>query len=260
MSSILKKLYNNSVYKSYPTISSIQWPGHPEPKLPELLEQKQPYKHDILVLSCANWRLEKETKKSYGLTSTNVESAINETDILHAATIREYYGKKIVVLRLLDKKISTFRTNLASFLSSNGYNVSADHVGIAYRLPQFHEYDLAVDSMRAERFNKKILKHSNEKSTKILVPIVQLSKKIRGTKLVDYWFEDTSEGHPVKLVLKQDNPLIQLWDEIFSRAKDQSKMIDLKANFRYSVFDDFHHLTIDNFELNTETLANIFCG
>lgn len=187
-------------------------------------------KVDFLVTSCALHRIKKtnpiEASKLGGRVSDRkLVSMITTEDVIHAAKIREFYSKKIMMWKLLDKNLSQFRVKLASFLAdSTGIGTTQvdlnEHeklMGIAYRLPEFYAYDMELDSLKSDSLcdltdNDKVV--ITDPVT--LVPVANLQRSTRQNKVSVYIFTINGTKKPVMAEFMRDNPLLPIWDEVFA--------------------------------------------
>jgi hypothetical protein len=62
---------------------------------------------------------------------------VTEEDIAHANVIRDYYSKKIMVLKLKNEGFTAFREDLNTFIHSEGKTFKESMLPLAYRLPEF---------------------------------------------------------------------------------------------------------------------------
>ena len=65
-----------------------------------------------------------------------------------ANEIRDYYSKKIMLWKLKGVNLSSYRTDLNTFIHNSSREYPKSHMGIAYWLPEFHEYDIQLDEIR----------------------------------------------------------------------------------------------------------------
>jgi hypothetical protein len=105
-------------------------------------------KEDVLVLS-ATWKRLRNEKKFQGSISKLVDhtlfSEIQPEDREQANSIRDYYSKKVMMLKLKGKRLTNFREDLNSFIHSDGTMVKEGMFPLVYRLPEFYEYDRTID-------------------------------------------------------------------------------------------------------------------
>jgi hypothetical protein len=97
------------------------------------------------------------------------------------------------------------------FIHTDGKIFKEDMMPLAYRLPEFYDYDIDFD-MLSNEYNKKVSQGTqNEIGGKLLklVKTFVVSKKHRKQK--EYWFRDDNNDL-VSLSISFDNPLLSLLD------------------------------------------------
>ena len=106
---------------------------------------------DLLVIACARARLLDEGDHSIGFRQQELLKKMIPADLDQASLIREYYGKKLMLIQLKDKvELSSFRKALANFLTSDGKTYTEETIGLVYKLPRFYHYDKTVDLLRED--------------------------------------------------------------------------------------------------------------
>ena len=120
---------------------------------------------DLLVLSTCWYRLRKEKKASNisKLTDNTLFINIIDEDRIFAGTIRDYYSKKILVWKLKNNRLTSFRQDLSEFINTDGKKFKETMMPLAYRLPEFYEYDI--------EFEKIVFEHNREKELKLMIGI-----------------------------------------------------------------------------------------
>lgn len=174
---------------------------------------------DLLALSCTWQRLRspeyKETHDSYvpvsKLTDNTLFKHIKQEDRDKAAQVRDYYSKKIMLWKLKGENLSRFREDMNSFIHTDGKIFREEMMPLAYRLPEFYDYDSDFDILSNE-YNKKVTQSSD---TITCVKRLKLAKTFvvgkRHSKRKEYWFGDENNDL-VAMYLSLDNPLISLLD------------------------------------------------
>lgn len=172
---------------------------------------------DLLALSTTWHRLRKSQAlggHNHGITSlTDLTLTKHVTQIDHdkAAQVRDYYSKKIMMWKLKEQKLSKFREDMNLFIHSDGKIFREDMQPLAYRLPEFYEYDSEFDTLTSE-FNKYVKQkepHMYSKKTLTLAKTFVVGKKY--SKRKEYWFSDESNDL-VHMSFTTDNPLLTLLD------------------------------------------------
>lgn len=182
----------------------------------EIIEAKQ----DILALSVAWSRY--RTNSTKGKITFSVDSMlddrlfeyVNDEDIAHANKIRAYYDQKFTVLALKNVELSPFRKELKSIIKTDGTKFKESIIPIAYRMPEFYEYDLEFEELlfgyNREVVNAEVL----EKSTKQLSLVKTFTVNSKRSKRKEYWFKD-EHNNLVTYFVERSNPLSGLADKFF---------------------------------------------
>jgi hypothetical protein len=170
---------------------------------------------DLLTLS-TTWKRLRDIHTSGGAyvsVSTVLDKVlfnyVTTEDRNKAAEIRDYYSKKIMMWKLKDVRLSQFREDMNSFIHTNGKMFKDNIVPLAYRLPEFHSYDIEFDKLVSE--HNKIITDKSNKQTKNLLLKKTFSVGKKYTKRKEYWFSDET-NNLVTFSLTHDNPLISLLD------------------------------------------------
>lgn len=170
--------------------------------------------NDLLALSVAWYRLRKE--HSNGGTYTPVSKLLDSQlikhlsgqDIAQAQVIRDYYSKKIMVNKLKGIPMSRYKQDLNTFIHSEGKIFKEDICPLAYRLPEFYEYDTQVDELYVTH-NREIKTPAEPTKNLTLVKSISVGKKYAKRK--EYWFSD-EHNNLHRLSFTHDNPLLTLLD------------------------------------------------
>lgn len=179
---------------------------------------------DVLALSCTWWRLRGEghedTKNWDSIINTiysnELYKHLNDGDGVMARNIREYYGKKIMMLKLRGREMSKFRVDLAQFLTEDGRNTNDEFKGIIYRLPEFYTYDREVDHMIEENVFNLDATLGRTKTTKRLLPVKALTRKTKYVKKRVFFLKDAESGACVSTTVECVNNLLPLWEMVFN--------------------------------------------
>jgi hypothetical protein len=194
------------------SLNDLDW-TEPHVKKYQVLEIEE----DLLALSCAWQRL----RKAVALNSIAYVSISKITDVAlfkhltqadhdKAKMIRDYYSKKIMMWTLKEQKLSKFREDMNMFIHSNGKVFKEDMCPLAYRLPEFYDYDIEFDELTMQH-NKKIdnKDQANGKKELSLKKTFVVGKKFNKRK--EYWYSDEN-SNLVCLSFSHDNPLLSLLD------------------------------------------------
>lgn len=204
---------------------------------------------DVLALSCAWYRLRKEHKlngKSYSHISSVLDKIVLdnlvEEDRIMSNKVRDYYGKKLMVMILKEKPLTNFRKDLNKFLASDSKNVDETMLPLVASLPKFYDYDIEFDKMVKEISEKKslnIIKNTRANEVLSLIPLKSFEKK----KSVEYWFRD-SDYNLLSFTIDKTNGLLSLWD----REYKDNKHIILNAKIDTRVRDDIVYYELSKYK------------
>ncbi len=206
----------------------------------EILEIEE----DLLALSTA-WKRLRDAHNSGGaytpistLLDKELFNHVTTDDRQKANEIRDYYSKKIMMWKLKDVKLSNFREDMNSFIHTNGKMFKDNMVPLAFRLPEFHKYDMEFDDLVSE--HNKIIKDKSIKQTKNLSLKKTFSVGKKYTKRKEYWFSDDA-NNLVTFSLTHDNPLISLLD---MQCKNT---VTLSGNYNMKYRDNNQYFVVDKY-------------
>lgn len=205
---------NNWTGLSTISLDDFDWNNQSHVKKYQVFEIEE----DLLALSCTWQRIREENRKENAvyvsidkLTSKELFKRITQQDHDKAAQIRDYYSKKIMLWKLTEKQLTKFREDMNTFIHSTGKIFREDMMPLAYRLPEFYDYDVQFDQLTAT-FNKKV---SQENRNSIETKTITLAKTFivgrKHSKRKEYWFSDEHDNL-VTMSFVNDNPLISLLD------------------------------------------------
>ena len=175
---------------------------------------------DLLALSCAWYRIRNSS------TDTNVAirpsisklldrdlfPLVTDEDKALAGKVRDYYSKKIMMLKLKNEHISNYTEDLNKFVHSDGTKVVEQTFGLAYRLPQFYFYDVKIDEIFRDK-NKTVKKGVIGRETKTLSYIDKTVVDRKTCKRNEYWFVD-EDNKMTAIYLDKNNTLINVWEQL----------------------------------------------
>lgn len=177
----------------------------------EIIESKQ----DILALSVAWARHRKEPSPKLGfdnMLEDRLFDYVNDEDVAHANKIRDYYAKKYTVLALKNIELSSFRNDLKDIILTDGKKFKETLIPIAYRMPEFYEYDLEFEELLFQ-YNREV--KSFDETTLSQVKKLSLVKTFmvnnKKQKRKEYWFKDEHDNL-VSYFVDVSNPLRGLLD------------------------------------------------
>ncbi len=202
---------------------------------------------DLLALSVC-WARYRKTRHDPGpqptitkLLDTELFRLVTEEDITHANVIRDYYSKKIMVLKLKNEGFTAFREDLNTFIHSEGKTFKESMLPLAYRLPEFYEYDVEFEKMAFE-YNREVKRYESphEIHTVPLKFIKKLSVNTKRQKRKEYWFSDR-HNNLVLLSLESSNPLLSLMDLTVDKND-----ITINGSIRKSTRDGLEYLKVND--------------
>jgi hypothetical protein len=205
---------------------------------------------DLLALSVTWERIRKQKyskQASYlvippsSITDKVVFDQITVDDRIRANIIRDYYEKKIVWWTLNDIKLTPYRQDLKKFISSDGKTFQGLMKPLAYRLPEFYDYDVAFDELVTE-CNMDIKPAIKQFETRTLTHIKTLEKYSKRylNDGIEYWFKDTN-NHLTCILIRRDNPLKSLLDNFIKTP------INVNGQFKQKYRDTRTFFTVDRY-------------
>jgi len=198
---------------------------------------------DLLALSVTWKRLRDNniTHNVTGLKDDELFDFIIEEDRVLAATIRDYYSKKIMMMVLKDMPLSAFRKDMNAFIHSTGKQFTEKDVPMVFRIPEFYEYDTKMEVMRTEIVSVPAGFYPG--NLRSLTPVKYFKRKIASKVRHEYWLK-TKENHSAMILLDDGNPLQHMWEREF--AKDH---VTVSGSFRPTKRDGFVFYTMEKWHL-----------
>ena len=202
---------------------------------------------DLLALSVC-WARYRKSRDITGpqptitkLLDSELFRLVTEDDIAHANIIRDYYSKKIMVLKLKNVGFTAFREDLNTFIHNDGKMFKENMLPLAYRLPEFYKYDVEFEKMSFE-YNKEVKRNDDPHvvTVKQLKFIKKLSVNNKRNKHQEYWFSDIY-NNLVNINIENSNPLLSLLDMIVDKND-----IKIQGNFRKCSRDGSEFLKVTN--------------
>jgi len=203
---------------------------------------------DLLVLSCVAKRL-RETKQIYApndnyLLDPMFFREVSTEDRNKAEIIRDYYSKKIMMLKLKGTKLTHFREDLNKFIHGDGTKVTEDLFQLVYRLPEFYEYDTGFEDIYRNSECELKIKTPPTIESFILKPIGKLNKKTKANKTTEYWFK-TDYNALAMVAVYPKNELLSIWDRLF----ETKSTMKIKGKSFVKHIDENEYLSIKKWEL-----------
>ena len=131
--------------------------------------------------------------------------------------------------------LTTFRTGLNSFIHSTTKIYPENMFGLAFWLPEFYQYDLAMDNIRSECTSspKTIGPYVIEDT---FTPIKMIIKKNKNRLISQYWMKNQS-NNAVVLELDPKNPLLSFWEKVYN----SNQSFVLRGDITIKQADDFNY-------------------
>ena len=209
------------------------------------------FEEDILAISCA-WKRQREDSpgefRYSKLTDKKLFESVIPDDKEVARTIRDHYSKKIMMLKLKGRPLSSFRKDLNNFIHGDETRATEELFPLIYKLPEFYDYDVSVEEIKTlledRPSNVTLEKLHGKQSCFYLTPIKSVKKHNKRLKVIEYWFKEKSNT-PVLIQLEPKNPLLHIWDDMF----DSKKVLQISGFPFVKNMDDFEYLSIKNWKL-----------
>lgn len=173
---------------------------------------------DLLLLSTVWQRLrqERDAKPQIMVMPTSITDRIlfkniTSDDRYKTEQIRDYYHKKLMLWALNEIRLTSFRQDLKKFIQSDGKVFQENMKPLAYRLPEFYDYDLKFDELFLEHNTKVNQDRINIVTEKRLTLVETIMRKRKHMTVKEYWFTDDNDNLNL-LVVNKDNPLLKLMD------------------------------------------------
>lgn len=210
------------------------------------------FEDDILAVSCA-WKRQRDNHPGEfvhsKLTDRKLFDSISSDDREQARLIRDYYSKKIMMLTLKGQSLTPFRKDLNTYIHGDTNNATDELFPLIYRLPEFYEYDMEIEKIKMSLQDRlagaKLEKYNGKQHSFELTPVTSLKKHTKRLKVIEYWFS-INDSSPVLIQLEPKNPLLHIWDNLFSTKK----VLQVSGLPFIKNMDDFDYLSIKNWKLN----------
>lgn len=228
------------------TLNFDEFSYRPDVKKYEVYEISQ----DLLALSVCWARYRKLKNQSIlqptitKLLDSELFRLVTDEDIEQANTIRDYYSKKIMVWKLKNINLTSFRSDLNTFIHSDGKTFKETMMPLAFRLPEFYEYDIEFEKMSFE-YNKEVKSQpvaNYPAVTKHLTYIKSLPVNTRRLKKIEYWFSD-SHNNLVQMNVETHNPLNSLLEKVVTNGS-----IELEGRYGTRTRDGNEFLRVEKYK------------
>lgn len=165
---------------------------------------------------------------------------VTNDDKIRAEQVRDYYSKKIMLWKLKNTRFTKYRDDMNEFVHSDGKKFREDMCPLAFRLPEFYDYDTAFDQLMFEHNSKVSQSIAIGKKTLKLEKTFNTGKKY--SKMKEYWFSDEHDNL-VNIAIEQSNVLIPLLDAfvespftleaVYSRKSKDDKEYIVANKFKF---------------------------
>ena len=174
---------------------------------------------DLLLLSVVWQRMRKERDNNQqgqiAMPSTVTDKIlfrnITPEDRTRTETIRDYYHKKFMMWALNDIRLTSFREDLKKLIQSDGKVFKENIRPLAYRIPEFYDYDVMFDEMFIEHNTQVKQDRQKATSTKTFKLVKTMVRKRRHSTVKEFWFSDENDNLNL-MVVSKDNPLLKLME------------------------------------------------
>lgn len=229
-----------------------------------LMEEPQPHvkkyevfeiEQDVLLLSVVWQRMRNERDKLQrngtgtiiamptNITDKILFQNIKSEDVEKTDKIRDYYSKKLMWWTLNEVRLSNFREDMKKLINSDGKIFQENIKPLAYRLPEFYDYDVMFDEMFMEHNTKGNQTKNNLGLEKKFTLVKTFARKRRHSHIKEYWFTDENDNLNV-INITQDNPLLKLFD-LYS-----SKPFTIKGMFCLKIRDNREYFVVEKYSFS----------
>ena len=175
---------------------------------------------DALALS-VTWKRLRDEKRSVTcrLLDGTLFQDVTQADRDMASIISDYYSKKIMMVKLKSNQpLSKYREDLNTFIHGNHSIIREDMIGLIYRLPDFYNFDIALDANTA-KVNKKAQLNPKISSSAKFEPLGKLDRKTKNRHVIQYWMREKLTGNAAMIAIDAKNPLQNVWEMLFDNSE-----------------------------------------
>lgn len=241
--------YNANVTSAGFSWSDLNVSLNPSVKKYEVVETTE----DIVALAVTAQRVFKNEHIHYKLLDSSLFNKVTNEDRDHARTIKDYYSKKVMMMKLkTEKKLSPFREDMNKLIHTDGMTFKESMIGVAYWLPEFYEYDIKLDGIKTQFETSQGFDGLNKSGTPgtlhlsaDLHPVECMQRRTKRSKNHEYWFKDSKLNAGVVIKIEDKNPLKHVWDYVFN----SEKKVSIKGHYTRQTLDNFEYFSVTNWEL-----------
>lgn len=207
------------------------------------------FQEDVLALS-VTWKRMRDSGEFVAskLTDDILFKKLTAEDKVNADAIRDYYSKKIMMMKLAgDSRFTSFREDLNIFVHGDKFKMTNNFFGLAYYLPTFYDYDTKLDEVKqsvTSKFNWKVTGPKLNSGSVELTPIKKLHRKTKGTDVFQYWLK-TSDNIAALICVQPSNSLIKLWDHFYNLETP----LKIRGSLTPRRIDGLEYVSITNWDI-----------
>lgn len=215
----------------------------------EPTEMEKTFNSDILVLSCALYRLtttSDDRKYIFWTLSghqNDIAKEITSEDTILAEEISKYYVGKLLVKKLKTETLSKYRNDLLQYLTDRPTVVPDIFVRMIYKLPYFYHCDRKLIEIFGGT-QRDLIPYASEKDTIPLKFISELDTKRKTHRNYQYWFKDQQDNR-VLLEVEKHNPVLSLWEQTINNTD-----IMVHGTFVRKHMDDMNYYIATGWNIN----------
>jgi len=207
-------------------------------------------KKDILALACCLYRLTLENFKEYKsctVLDKRVENNLSEQDLRRSSELKDFYSKKMMMLTLKEKPLSSFRKDLIRLINSENFIYKEDLIKLAHKLPYFYEYDLQMKDL----FSNTVAPKEKFINTTVNLKFhKKLNPARKGFNHYNYFFKDVNEI-VYCLPISKDNNLLHLFEMYINKNE-----ISIMGKFFNNTKDDYSYYNSADWKIVNENYCS----
>jgi hypothetical protein len=196
------------------------------------------FKDDPVALAWAVYRLYLKNPANRWADFADVE--VTAEDRAVAQEIRSYYTGRILMDTMKSKNpMSEFRKKLYGLLIGET-GLKKKDIGLLYRLPYFYVEDTDLDQVIAQTQSASVMFGKELAGTFTLIKRILVSR--RSGDYVQFWLRHHKRMDPFLIVVKTDNPLLNLLESVLENPVQLSATAYHKTHRGYHRNRYFHQL------------------
>lgn len=175
------------------------------------------FKEDPVVLTCASYRAWQENFANRWLDFGAVVP--NEQDRQTAQDLRQYYRARLTWQALKTGQGTTVLRRKIAGIVNDTHQYTHEDLGLLHRLPYFYVEDRAQDRVFATTQDPSEISFGHINFQGALRPLERVLRSRRIGDYVDFYWTSSVSTAPYLMVVKQDNPLISIVENMFKRPE-----------------------------------------